>query len=150
GQVLLFDHPGFTAQFQKDRQFRVTVAADVPAGTYDVRLSGKYGISNPRLFAVSHGLAEVAEIEPNDDLAGAQPIAVNTAVNGTSDGNRDDFYRFKLLQGQRVVIQCQAACLDSLLDGTLTLFDQQGKQLASNGDYNGKDPLIDFVAAQEG
>ncbi len=150
GKTLLFDHPGLKAELIKDRQFRVTVAADVPPGTYDVRVSGKFGISSPRLFAVSHGLAEVAEKEPNDDLASAQPIAVNSVVNGISDGNREDFFRFPLKQGQRVVIQCQAACLDSLLDGTMTLFDAAGKQLASNGDYNGKDPLIDFIAPQSG
>ena len=148
-QVLLFDHPGIKAEPVKD-QFRVTVAADVPAGTYDVRLSGKYGVSNPRLFAVSQGMTEVAEKEPNDSAQTAQPIAVNTVVNGTSDGNREDYYRFPLKQGQRVVIECRAGCLDSLLDANMTLFDAQGKQLAANGDYNGKDPLIDFVAPRAG
>src|SRR5262245_42363277 len=52
---LLFDHPGITAEHVKDRKFKVTVAADVPAGTYDARLVGKYGVTNPRLFAVSRG-----------------------------------------------------------------------------------------------
>jgi hypothetical protein len=149
-RTLLFDHPGIKAEYVKDRHFRLTVPADVPAGTYDVRVSNRYGISSPRLFAVSHGLAEVAAKKPNHDPATAQRIAINTVVNGQSDGNREDLYRFRLQRGQRVVVECQAQSLDSPLDATLTLTDAEGKQLASNGDYNGRDPLIDFIAPQEG
>jgi hypothetical protein len=148
--TLLFDHPGIKAEHLKDNRFRVSVAADVPAGTYDVRLSSKYGISSPRLFAVSHGLTEVAQKKPNNEPATAQAIAVNSVVNGITDGNREDFFRFPLKKGQRVVIDCQAECLDSPLDATLTLTNAEGKQLASNGDYNGRDPLLDFIAAREG
>jgi hypothetical protein len=150
GRTLLFDHPGIKAEYLKDGHFRVTVGADVPAGTYDVRLSGKYGISSPRLFAVSHGLTEVAEKEPNHEPATAQRIAINSVINGMSDGNREDLFRFPLKRGQRVVVECQAQSLDSTLDATLTLSDADGKQLASNGDYNGRDPLIDFIAPRDG
>src|SRR5205085_12500943 len=114
---LLFDHPGLKAepiagsaktgdagrgpgtggkrgQRQGSSRFRVTVAANVPPGTYDVRLVGRWGVSNPRLFAVSHGLTDVAEKEPNDSPAQAQKIAVNSAVNGMFDGNGEDMFRF--------------------------------------------------------
>jgi hypothetical protein len=147
---LLFDHAGFKAEFVKDRTFRVTVAVDVPAGTYDVRLVGRFGVSNPRLFAVSHGLTEVAKKEPNSDRATAQPIAVNSVVAGQSGQNREDVYRFAMKQGQRVVIECQAGKLDSMLDATLALTDADGKPLASNGDYYGRDPLLDFIAPRDG
>ncbi|MCE9533605.1 MAG: PPC domain-containing protein [Planctomycetes bacterium] len=149
-KALHFDHPGLKAEFLKDKKFKITVAADVPAGTYDVRFSNRFGISNSRLFQVSKGLIEVAEKEPNDEMTTAQVIAVNSVVNGTSDGNREDVYRFPLKQGQRVTIECQAQKLDSQLDGTLTLFDAMSKQVASNGDWFGRDPLIDFVASTAG
>ncbi len=149
-KTLLFDHPGLKAEHLKDRRFRVTVAADVPEGTYDVWLVGRFGVSNPRLLAVSHGLTEVAEKEPNDDAATAQSIAVNSAVNGMSDGNREDVFRFAARKGQRVVIECQAGKLDSQMDATLTLNAADGKQLASNSDYHGRDPLVDFVAPHDG
>jgi hypothetical protein len=147
---LLFDHPGFKAEFVKNTIFRVTVAPDVPPGTYDVRLVGRFGVSNPRLFAVSHGLTELTKKEPNNDRATAQAITVNSVVNGQSGQNREDVYRFPLKQGQRVVIECQAGKLDSLLDATLALTDADGKPLASNSDYYGRDPLIDFVAPKDG
>src|SRR5689334_2072077 len=71
-QSLVFDHPGITARplegkdLNKERKFTVTVAADVPEGTYDARLITKWGVSSPRLFAVSHGLSDQAEKEPNN------------------------------------------------------------------------------------
>src|SRR6478735_5872820 len=92
---LRFDHPGFSAEPvpMKERLFKVTLAADVPAGTYDVRTVGRFGVSNPRLFAVSRGIVDVAEKEPNNDAAAAQVVQVNSAINGTSDGNDQDLFK---------------------------------------------------------
>ncbi len=146
---LLFDHPGITATHVKDRKFKVTVAADVPAGTYDARIVGKYGVTNPRLFAVSKGLVEIAETPPKEPAAG-QVVPVNCVVNGTSKQGREDVFRFTTKKGQRVVAECFAQRLDSQLDANLTLTDSDGKQLASNGDYAGKDPLVEFVAPKDG
>src|SRR2546421_8167884 len=49
-KTLLFDHPGLKAVFVQERRFKITIAPDVPAGTYDVRLVGRFGVSNPRQF----------------------------------------------------------------------------------------------------
>lgn len=149
-KALRFDHPGITAEAMKDRKFKVTVAANVPEGTYDARIVCKWGLSSPRLFVVSHGLTEILEKEPNDEPATAQTIAVNSAIHGSTDGNKDDVFKFIAKKGQRVVLDCQAGKLDSLLDATMTLTAGDGKLLASNGDYNGRDPLIDFIAPADG
>ena len=138
---MLFDHPGIKAEHVKDRKFKVSIAADVPSGTYDARVVGKYGVSSPRLFAVSHDLVEVQEKEPNDDAAAAQAVEVNSVVNGTSDQGRDDVFRFPAKKGQRIVVECFAQRLDSQLDGTMTLTDKSGRLLASNRGYHGRDPL---------
>lgn len=149
-KALRFDHPGITAEVLKDRKFKVTVKPDVPEGTYDARVLCKWGISSPRLFCVSHGLTEVLEKEPNDEPATAQLVAMNSAVHATSDGNRDDVFKFAAKKGQRVVIDCQAGKLDSLLDAAMVLSAADGKLFASSGGYNGRDPLIDFVAPADG
>ena len=125
----------------------MSIAANVLPGTYDIRLVGRFGVSNLRLFSVSHGLTDVAQQPPKD---GAQRIAVNAAVNGVCGGNREDVYRFSLKKGQRVVIECQAGKLDSPMDATLSLSSAAGKLLASNGDYHGRDPLLDFLAPADG
>jgi hypothetical protein len=147
---LFFDHPGIKADHIKDRKFKVTIAVDVPPGTYDARLVGKYGVTNPRLFAVSRGLAEIAEKKPNYEQATAQSVPLNCVINGTSDQGRENVYRFPAKKGQRIVAECFAQRLDSQLDGTMTLTDREGRQLASNGDYAGRDPLVEFIAPSDG
>src|SRR5947209_8016541 len=120
-QALHFDHPGLKAKLVKQNQFRVRVARGTPPGTYEVRAVGKHGISGSRLFAVSRGLTEVLETEPNDTPAQAQAVPMNAAVNGSSDGNGDDYFRFPVRKGQRVTVDCQAFRLDSTLRATLVL-----------------------------
>ena len=121
---LLFDHPGFKAEYVKDRKFKVTVAADVPPGTYDARLVGKYGVTNPRLFAVSRGLTEIAEKKPNHEPTTAQSVTLNCVINGISDQGRENVFRFPAKKGQRIVAECFAQRLDSQLDGNMTLTDR--------------------------
>src|SRR5262249_29157582 len=49
---LHFDHAGLKATHLKDKQFRLTIAPEVPPGTYEVRAIGKYGISAVQLFEI--------------------------------------------------------------------------------------------------
>ena len=149
---LVFDHPGISATKVegKDRFFQLSVSNEVPEGTYDCRVIGKYGISNPRLFAVHRGLVDVAEVEPNNSQSAPQVIQVNDVVFGMSDSNELDVFKIQLGQGVRVTIDCSAGRLDSMLDGTLKVVDAQGKQLAASSDYFGRDPMIDFIAPSTG
>ena len=149
-ETLIFDHPGLKAEFVKDKVFKITAANDVPSGTYDVRAVGRFGITNPRLFSVTRQLKDVAEVEPNNTLEKAQSIEVNSAVNGQSDANGQDLFKISLKAGQRIVIDCQSARLDTEMDGSLFLFSADGKQLASNSDYIGRDPQLDFLATAAG
>lgn len=148
--ALYFDHPGLKAELVKPNRFKITVAGDVTEGTYDVRLVGRFGVSNPRLFAVSRDLSDVAETEPNNTADKAQMIAVNSAVQGQSDGNGQDVFRFPAKKGERITIDCQAQKLDSAMDATLILSTAGGQILGSNGDYHGRDPFLDFIAPEDG
>jgi hypothetical protein len=150
-KTLHFDHPGLTAEFVKPNQFRVKIAAETPPGTYDLRAVGTYGISGSRLFAVSRGLTEVLEKEPNDTPEKAQDVPMNAAINGHSDNNGDDFFRFLARKGERVTIDCQAFRIDSTLRASMTLSDSAGKELAqSEPYYHRTDPLLDFIAPADG
>jgi len=152
---LWFDHPGFKAvpldgEPPKPGRFKVTIGADVPEGTYDVRLLGRFGISSPRLFAVATGLADLPEKEPNDIPIQANAVPLNVAVAGSSDNNGQDYFRFAARQGQRLTFDCQATRLDSELDATLMVVDAAGAIVASNADYRGRDPTIDFICPADG
>lgn len=148
---LHFDHAGLKATSIKQNLFKLTIGADVPTGTYEVRGVGKYGISGVQVFQVSRGLTEVKEVEPNDEPDKAQKVTVNSAINGRCDGNGDDFYRFSARKGQRLVIDCLGFRLNSTLRAILTLSTSEGKDLLqSKPYYNLTDPFLDFVAPADG
>lgn len=147
---LRFEHPGIKAEWVKENRFRVQVAGDVPEGTYDARLVGRFGVSNPRLFAVHRGFVDFTEQEPNNTPDKAQTITVNTAINAVADSNGQDLFRITLKQGQRIAIDCQAEKLDSELDGVLTVTMADGRIVASNSDYFGRDPFLSLVAPADG
>lgn len=155
GETLVCGHPGLRGEFVKAENanrlhFKLHVAADVPAGTYDLAVAGRFGISNPRLWYVIPDLSVVSEEEPNNIPAQAQSVALNVVVRGFSDGNNQDLFRFSAAQGQRIVIDCLSARLETEMDPLLTVWGPAEQQLASNSDYFGRDPLVDFVALQEG
>jgi hypothetical protein len=148
---LVFDHPGFKAEHVKGSQFRVKIDARVPTGTYEIRTVGRWGVSGARLFAVSHGLEEVAEKEPNDTAATAQAVPFNCVINARCDGDGDDYFRFPARKGRRIIIDCQALRLDSELRATMVLSTADGKELARSRPYYLRtDPLLDFVAPADG
>lgn len=147
---LIADHPGIVATFVSDRKFKITIGNDVPEGTRDIWALGPWGLSSPRLFTVSRGMTEIVKSRDIHELAKAQEIAVNTVVNGLTDGNRQDFYRLKGRAGKRWVAEVRAQAIDSALDATLTITNASGKTLAFNSDHDGRDPLISFTPPADG
>ncbi len=154
-ETLVFGHPGLRAEFVKAEnpnrlQFKISASGDVPTGTYDVFAAGRFGISNPRLLQVVRGLTDVLEVEPNNTAATAQAVVLNAVISGLGDGNNQDFFQLPLKQGQRITIDCWSARLETEMDPTLAVYSATGQPLASNSDYYGRDPLIDFVAPADG
>jgi hypothetical protein len=117
---LRFSHPGITAAHVESNLFMVTVGSDIPPGTYDVRAVGKYGASNPRVFSVGV-LKEITKEKNNRNTP--QKVELGTTINGRTDANAIDFYRFSAHAGQRVLVRCEARELDSKLEPVLALDD---------------------------
>src|SRR5262249_39697033 len=85
---------------------KVTIPSGTPPGVHDVRVVGKYGVTNPRAFFVSD-LEEVLEKEPNNDVTDAQKVPLESAVTGVISTPTDvDYYAFEGKKGQRVVAHC--------------------------------------------
>lgn len=159
---LIFSHPGITAKRKMaepglgqtesqpvDGTFLVSIAADVPQDVYELRVQSKFGLTNPRFFAVGL-LKEVRESEPNQLPEQANEVALETTINGTCDLATLDYFKFTAKQGQRVIIDCEAFRIDSRLDGTLVLYDATGRELERSHNVNRRDPLIDFTVPQDG
>ena len=136
---MVFVHPGVTAVPKLvangnpvANTFTVTVAADVPVGLYDVRVRGLFGVSNPRMFRID-SLPEVAEVEPNNTLAQATPVTMETIVNARANGATDvDFYRILVKAGQTLVVRSEAEKIDSSMQPMLQLFNTSGRRLAES------------------
>lgn len=159
---LFFTHAGITAkqvileptEFDPqprpaDGKFTVSIAADVPPGMYEVRAAGKYGLSNPRYFAVDTR-PEVNETEPNSRVDQANEVPPEGIVNGVANGSDRDFFQFPAKKGQRLLIDCQARRIDSRLDPMLVIYDAQGNELASAHDGSHRDTLLDFTVPADG
>ena len=136
---MVFSHSGITAVQRKDaagnpvaNTFSVTVAADVAPGLYDVRVRGLFGVSNPRVFRVDT-LVEAAEVEPNNAIAQATLVAMNSTINGRANGGTDvDFFRIPIAASQTLVIRSQAARVDSPMQPLLQLFSSTGRRLVES------------------
>ncbi|MGV3756747.1 MAG: hypothetical protein ACO1QS_15295 [Verrucomicrobiota bacterium] len=131
-EVKLFTatHPGITAKPKEgaENRFIVTIAPNVPTGFYEVRIGGRFGLSNPRAFLVS---VHAERLDPggNSAVDKAFELPLNMAVHGRADGNLADYYRVQLKAGQRVGVECLARELDSRLEPAVTVLDANGKEL---------------------
>jgi hypothetical protein len=131
-------------------KFKVTIPAQTPVGIYDVRLVGKWGVSNPRAFVVGD-LPEVLEKEPNNDVEQAQRVDLNSTVNGVINAPTDvDYYVFAGKKGQRVLLSCLTSSIDSRLHAGLEVYNKAGRKLAFNHMYHGHDALADCTLAEDG
>ncbi len=128
-------------------KFTVTIAKDVPVGYHDVRFVNKFGVSNPRVFVVGD-LVEVAEKEPNNEPAKeAQKIDIGTTVSGGIVNPTDvDFFVFAGKKGQRVLIHCLGASIDSRVMPEMRVFAKSSeKEIASDRATPGADGLLDVT-----
>lgn len=172
-QGLLFSHPGIKAEpiippppkvdpkAKPDpkkkpapptpiTRLRITIAPDVPIGSYDVRLVNKYGVSNPRVFVVTD-LNPLDEKEPNNDVEQAQKIAIGTVISGSlANGVDVEYSQFTGKKGQRVLVHCMAASIDSRLQPELRVFDMAGRQIAYDRASVGQDGLVDVTLPEDG
>jgi hypothetical protein len=166
---LLFSHPGIrgevVAEPPKEKAspakgkgppparsaFRVTVAADVPPGGYDVRVVSRLGVSNPRLFTVGDR-PEVVEAEPNDDVDKAQRVALGTVVSGVIASPTDvDYYVFAGTAGQRVLVHCAAGSVDGKGRPWVEVYAGDGRtRLAENRNSADTDALADVTLPRDG
>jgi len=140
--------PGITFQKLDKQRIRITIPATTAPGLYDVRSWSPAGLSSARTFAVGR---RPECLEQEAESGTQQPLPLNTVVNGRiSKGGQIDTYRFQARRGQRVVIECWAERIDSRLRSVLEVYDDNGRRLAVNRGFVGRDPLLDFSAPRDG
>ncbi|HZJ17658.1 MAG TPA: hypothetical protein VFD27_21575 [Chthoniobacteraceae bacterium] len=143
--ALHFSHPGITAKVKADKTFTVAIAPEVPVGIYDVRVSGRSGVSNPRAFAVGD-LPELVKKEENTKPETAVALPINTVFNGAVTAAADSYFRFTAQKGQRLFVECLAPEIDSRLTPVIAVLDQSTRELAANR----RGAPLDFIAPSDG
>ncbi len=142
--TLWFSHPGISAAFVKEKNFKVKVSADVPEGVYDVRAVGNNGASNPRAFVVDRTATVLKTGECS--LAKPMDLSAPAAVFGSVAATGRDHYRVNVKRGERLTIRCMAREIDSKLSPVVTVLGQDGRKVAASD----KRGYVDFRAPVDG
>ena len=122
---------------------RISVGSSVPVGLHDYRVRTPRG-THVGVFHVG-SLSGQRELEPNNDLAHAQKIALPAMIDGIVEEADYDVFRFHAEAGQVLVFDLLARRAGSMLDGTLGVLDERGNELDFNDDYYiHKDPHLEF------
>ena len=113
----------------------VTVPAKWPGKPLLFTVVIPSGETKPHAILVETALPVLAEKEPNGGFRQAQPVPVPVAVDGLIERPRDvDVFRFEGRKGQRLQLEILAARYGSGLDSILTVYDADGREVASNDD----------------
>lgn len=154
---LLWHTPGIAFKqvvANADNEFKclVSIAPDAPLGRHAVRVRTKSGLSNVFIFSVG-ALPEIAETEPNSDVATAQSVALGTTINGVVPSEDVDYYAIELAAGQKLAAEVEAIRLGhELFDAKLRLFAPSGGEVVSEDDTAAmrQDPAFVYVAPEAG
>jgi hypothetical protein len=111
-------------------RFRVVLPADLPEGVLDVRIRGRYGVSNPRGFAVGPASSEPGWTQPPSSPEKALELPLEAVVNGRVGAQEVLWFRFQGEAGQALGVRVEARELDSRLVPDLALTDASGAELA--------------------
>lgn len=148
-----FSHAGIAAKPKigddkgqpEANKFMVAIAANVPPGIYEARIVGRYGVSNPRAFAVGV-LPEMIEKSPNNAPDTAMEISLETTINGRADANSMDYFKFAAKKGQRLLVEYSAREIDSRMEPALIVNDASGREV----ERTRRGGVLDFTAPADG
>ncbi len=128
---LVFSHPDIQASPQPDApdHFNITLPPHLPPGVIDVRFNGRFGLSNPRAFAI--GPDPEWTLNPtNTSPDSALTLPPRLTVNGRSLSQAHLWFRFDATPGQRFQIEVDTQRIDSQLVPDLAVFSPDLHEIA--------------------
>ena len=137
----------------KSTKHRLTIEANISEaaipGLYSFRIRTPLGTTNTGRIIVGK-LPEIRERESSEGEPQTIQLPVTVVGELQRRGDSDQF-RFAAKAGQTIVFEIVASMLNSRLDSVLTLFDDQGAQLATNNDNGAsRDSLLGFTFTRDG
>jgi hypothetical protein len=154
---LMFFNPGFKVKSVESRaanavELTLSIAPDAPLGNQLVRIRTKSGISHTRQFMVSP-FPNVAEKEPNNDFATAQPIELNQTIEGVVLPEDVDYYKLTVKKGQRISVEIDGLRLAyGVFDPYIAIIDKDKFEKAFSDDtiLHRQDGYCSYVADYDG
>lgn len=117
-----------------ERHFRRHPVPD-GSGIVELTATGPGGRSNPIAFHID-AIAEDTEREDNNRIGTANLVPTPALINGTISVPGDvDFFKVEGRGGRPMSFEIFARRLGSPLDANLTIYDHDGKVIASNDDH---------------
>ncbi len=129
----------------KKDEFIVEIPAEIEAGLFELWASGKFGMSNSRLFSVGTR-EEKTDDSPGNKMQDALEVPLGVTINGRATANQKNYYRLFAKWGQRVIVVCIGEAIDSKIDPVIQLLDAQGRSLQR--DARGR--LLDYTVKTTG
>lgn len=136
---------------ETELKLRVTAAADLPRGQYEIALASAGEVTIGKMTAKVTATAKlyVDELPQVEEAAlePEKPVALPAIVWGTlSAPGETDRVVFDAAAGQTLVFDLASKSLGSKADATLALTDAAGRVLASSNDFDKTgDPLIAYT-----
>jgi len=158
---VLLDRPGLTITDVKaidNNKVEMTVLADsgTDPGLYPIQLVAKSGVSNLRLIGVGV-MPIVKEVEPNSDFDSAQPVDLNSTIEGMIDYEDVDYFKIELTEGQTVHAEAEGLRLcwnmeSQIFDPYVAIVDEGKFEVATSDDSSllQQDALVAFKAPKAG
>ena len=112
----------------KTARLTIEVASDAPPGVHTCYFLAASGLSNPKQIRIDPW-TQTLEQEPNNRQSEATAVNVPSGASGVLLAADQDWFRFEVAAGQRLVFEVLADRLGSPLRPVLTLFDATGREL---------------------
>jgi len=154
---ILFYQPGITvtkleSPSPNQAKAHIQIDKDAKIGQYLLRVRTATGLSELRTFYVTP-FPVVEEKEPNNDMAHAQPIALNTTVTGVIENEDVDMFAIEAKKGQRLTAEVHGMRLgDAMFDPYVAILDSNRFAIAESDDtaLARQDPIASAIAAADG
>lgn len=131
---------------------RLKLDAACPLGIHAVRVRTARGLSNLMTLHVG-ALPEMAEAEPNSELAEAQVVPFGTVVNGTVAAEDVDYFAVEAAESERISVEVEGLRLGrTFFDPAVAIFDETGAELAACDDAEllRQDACASIIAPKSG
>lgn len=130
----------------------LTLAKEVPGGEVPITLIGPGGEGKSMTLLVNDETPRVPEKEPNDGFKQAMSVTAPQIVEATFKQNQDvDVFRLEGKSGEKYRIEVLAGRFGSPADAMLTIYDSDGRTIASGEvPVGGRDPIVRLALPKDG